>query len=31
MIQGYYINLEERVDRKTHFENNIKSRAFFQN
>lgn len=29
MIQGYYINLEERVDRKTHFENNIKSRAFF--
>jgi len=31
MIQGYYINLDERVDRKTHFENNIKSRAFFSN
>jgi glycosyl transferase family 25 len=29
MIQGYYINLDERVDRKSHFENNIKSRAFF--
>jgi hypothetical protein len=31
MIQGYYINLEERVDRKNHFENKIKSRAFFSN
>jgi hypothetical protein len=31
MIQGYYINLDERVDRKTHFENNIKMRAFFSN
>jgi len=31
MIQGYYINLDERVDRKTHFENNIKSRVFFSN
>jgi len=31
MIQGYYINLDERVDRKTHFENVIKSRAFFSN
>lgn len=31
MIQGYYINLDERTDRKTHFENNIKSHAFFSN
>jgi GR25 family glycosyltransferase involved in LPS biosynthesis len=31
MIEGYYINLDERVDRKTHFENNIKMRAFFSN
>jgi hypothetical protein len=31
MIQGYYINLDERVDRKTHFDNNIKSRDFFSN
>ena len=31
MIQGYYINLDERVDRKIHFENNIRMRAFFSN
>lgn len=31
MIQGYYINLDECIDRKKHFENNIKTHTFFSN
>lgn len=31
MLKGYYINLEKCIDRKTHFENNIKSCTFFSN
>ena len=30
-MKGYYINLDYREDRKTHFENNIKSNDFFKN
>lgn len=30
-MKGYYINLDHREDRKTHFENNIKSNDFFKN
>ena len=28
---GVYINLKDRIDRKTHFESNIKSNPFFSN
>jgi GR25 family glycosyltransferase involved in LPS biosynthesis len=28
-MDGIYINLKERIDRKTHFESNIKSNPFF--
>jgi GR25 family glycosyltransferase involved in LPS biosynthesis len=30
-MNGNYINLESRIDRKTHFESNIKSNPFFSN
>jgi GR25 family glycosyltransferase involved in LPS biosynthesis len=30
-MKGFYINLDSRVDRKTHFENNIRTIPFFSN